>query len=862
MLDATRCPECGWSRPSAGEIGTAVWQPRSISEMLGGPGGGVFAAPAVCQGVAVFPLPGGELIGLDIHTGDTLWQIPLPSGQMTRRLLADGSRILACFSDERPLEEAGNGCLVAIESRSGELTTLWETQAHQFSAPVITHDHILLHTANLGLVALNRATKPSLLWNKRLNTWWALPPFIANAPSYSTGIVIVADGRPLHGEAWLAAFNIEDGSLIWQKPSQELIAHSISQSGHILVHRDGQKQLVARDVHDGQVLWSQMYARLYSVPLAYQGKIFQVVRGEAPSGKIGHYLLLALDPLSGDIRWKIPLAARARIPLAYHSGTLLMACDDGWLRAYACNDGHPLWEYQLGGEEDPIRTEILVADDFALIGSYSGRVAAIRVASGEIKTPEPQEALAEGDIQGAADGFALQGNWKQAAQLYADSLHDLPKAFALLEYGKLYRDAGDLARAHDKNTEALTFYQKAGEISTQADLLLEMDDKLGAAVCYESAGELSKAAPLFEEGGDLKKAMHLYESLNDVPGVVRLFIKVIVAPGDVDFLESHGQYKEAGQAALQSGLLERAAKLFNRAGDHLAEMDVLLRIGQETGARWALENLSVLARSLGKFLVEAEAEERMGREEEAAQAYYRAARQAENSSPMDEDTIASFYKKAGALFDATGILDLMQICYDKAVYFGHLPDIVVKGIPRENFKEQEWNILDLVVKNMGRGTAHQLQVTLAGSEFEAHSKGGDWKKKALAPGQESKFELHIRPLSRALGNKVPLVIEWQWQDRDNHVYCRDTTTNVTVQRHDEVSSNSTPQEIHYHGPVYQAQGNVEFTEGDRLGDGAQKGDKVVVKHGNKASKPNKNCPVCNLPIEKGAKFCEACGTKL
>ncbi len=57
----------------------------------------------------------------------------------------------------------------------------------------------------------------------------------------------------------------------------------------------------------------------------------------------------ALDPASGEVRWRTPLPAPANGGLLATAGDLVfLGEDDGWLRALDAAGGEPLWRYRLG----------------------------------------------------------------------------------------------------------------------------------------------------------------------------------------------------------------------------------------------------------------------------------------------------------------------------------------------------------------------------------------------------------------------------------------------------------------------------------------------------------------------------------
>jgi len=84
-------------------------------------------------------------------------------------------------------------------------------------------------------------------------------------------------------------------------------------------------------------------------------------------------------------------------------------------------------EYAIGNEENPIRTELVVYDGLLLVGTYNGQVSAVQVIPAETRLEPPDGYLQKRDFASAAAALALQGNFRQAAELYAQELKDIYK---------------------------------------------------------------------------------------------------------------------------------------------------------------------------------------------------------------------------------------------------------------------------------------------------------------------------------------------------------------------------------------------------------------------------------------------------
>ena len=871
ILDAPRCAQCGWERPQPDDIGKPVWGPIKLAAGLGGLGRHVFARPGVAAGVVVFPWRiqeekrEGVLVGLEANSGDIRWQVELGPGERTSAILADDDRLLASLSDVRSLGESEFGRLVTINPDTGQTTTLWDADGHQVSTPALTEEHILVRTSSSALVALSRETEPRELWCRPLNAWWAQPPFLVK------DTVIVSDGRPMHGEGYLKAFNLSTGAPRWTIPTDGLLSQAPASSGSTLVYRNGRRQLVSV-VSDGREQWSRDYKRIYSPPAAGNGLICISVRGPAPSGQEGHYLLQALEPTNGELAWEMPLPARVRI-LSYAENTLFAASDHGHVLAYSPTDGKNLWRYTLGSDEDPVRTELVLANDLLFAGTYAGKVVALRAAAPSVEVDSPEAYLEREEYEAAAGAYALKGDYRRAAEIFASDLDANEKAFSLYEHGKLFQQAGELASSLGMRGRASQYFEKAGNMAAVAEELIQNGDLLGGAQVLEQSGELMRAASLYEQAGDLRSSMEVYKRLNNWGKVAKLLLQVSPESKDVQDFEQAGKLKEAGEAAFKLRMYGKAAKLYQEAGEDEYELMALEKLAEEKAEDWGLERMAALARKLGKFGQEAQAWEKLGKYKETAQAYHRAARQAEQVSQNEESLIADLYRNAEYYFDEAGQIDLCTQCRQKVIRYAHLPDVIVKGQPQKEFKEGQWNVITLNITNIGYGIAKNIRVAVGGAQFIADSSKSIWQRKSLGEGVSTETAIHLQHKKGEATGNVPLRLKWLWKDKENKEYSRVISATVYVRDKDDSRSSQTPAQITYNISGDQIVG--DRFDGDKVGSGAQKGDRVEIRRGegvkaygegvgqvDTTKGAERRCPNCHLPVEPDAKYCSACRFEL
>lgn len=868
MLAAQVCPICGWTRPPTAELGKPLWGPLKLGFDFGGPGRDVFAVGAIAQGKLVLPTRIGVLLGIRLADGAIQWENALPAGRMTRHVVAWGETILMSISDERALEAAGASNLVQMDPQTGEITSLWECSAHYLTPPVMADGRLLLRTSGEEVVCFpvpqDTGGEWRVLWRSPTVAWWALPLTV------SDGVVVYADGRMMEAQHWLQAIRLEDGAPLWQLPIGEMLARPPVSSSGALVLADGRKKLLALDPQRGKVLWMKEVSRLYSTLATDGERVYLAIRSDVPSGESGHYQLLAIEARSGKLAWNTPLPARSRY-VSYHEGALYLCRDDGCLACYDPRGGEWLWEYPLGGEEDPVQTAPLVHSGILVAGSYGGSLVALQ--SRPPLVEEPQTYLEKGDFMAAAEGFALGGDYRKAAEIFYRQLSLPNAALRLYEAAEDWEAAGKVAEERGNFSEALKYYESGGDLPAQARVLINLGRTSDAAMRYEQAGDLVNAGRYYEQSGLLVEAYRCAYRRGDQETLQRLRVVVPPTKEEIEDALKRKELDKAAELAMQNPqTLLLAADLYQKLGNREKELEALKSLVQmqHPPTSELLKRLANLARRCGRFLEEGQTWELLEEHGQAALAYERAAQQVYITNPQQEAEIANLYEKARRLYQESGQKEEAEEAWRKVVRFRQLPLVIVQGQAAESFREGEFNELELEVRNDGYSVAHEVVILPGSDRFEIACHPDELKIARLAPQRPFHLQLNLRPLSGQVG-KVPLHIGWCWRDRWGNTYQEEIRTNVIVKSRSETPTAGGPVHIIYQGPVYSATagGLIQMPGGDLVQDGSQKGDRVEIHRGSTSEKleisaaPQAQfCPNCKLPVAAEDLFCQACGESL
>lgn len=805
ILEAPRYHQCDWERPMLGEIGQACWDPKNLECVLGGLGLGVFVWPEMVAKVAVFPSFEGVLYEVNLDSGVLYWKQSLEPGRMTRYLIVDDDVLLAAISDERPLDQVRGAVLAAINPLSGNIQSRWQVESHQLTPPLLAGESILLRTTGDELVALSRGDPHMMNWRQSLHSWWPLPLHLAGE------VIVLVDGHSMQGQMLVRVFSLNRGRLLLSYPICVVLSQPFASAGDVVIFGNSRTQLTALSTKDGRQLWEKEYKRNYSQPVMVDEKVFLCVRGEALASEVGHYLIQCLHAETGVLVGEFPLSPRVRERmLAIHDEVLYFGADDSKIYALRAKDGEQLWSFPLGSDEDLVRRAMVFAGEKLLAGTHFGKVGAVWVAEPEMQAQQ-EVYLEQGEFELTAAAYALAGDLRRAAELYAREIVDIEKALTLYEHAGLYQEAGPLAKNAGMLKRSLEEYEKAGNQKVFAEQLLDTGNKLGAVRIFKQCGDLMRATKYYEEGGDLRRALDLYWQLKNVGKVIKLLVQITPGEKDIHALEQSGLYPEAGEAALRIHMLEKAAQ------------------------------------------------------------------QAERVTPGDTGRIAGLYEKTSALYEDPCQEKACQECQAKIIYYRKLPWVSVEGQTRRAFREGEFNLLDFEICNIGGSVAYDISLQTGTGRFKLEESTLHILIRRLKPGEVRRHNIALRPYADQIGT-VPLEPVWQWKDRDSNAYEERILAYVPVKKRGD-STGGTPQNIHYHGPVYKGQ-NLEVIGGDKIGGdridsdevkaGAQKGDRVEIHFGQDVDFHGKGLggddallgPTSlnyHLQVEEGQHFCDARG---
>ena len=205
-------------------------------------------------------------------------------------------------------------------------------------------------------------------------------------PVFNKGIGYIVDYK-----GQLQAFNVKTGKILWEKSLNIPVSGGLTLSDEklFLGTSKGEVVALALENENARELWrSQLSSEVLSSPAISQG----VVVAKTIDGRV-----YGLDLNKGTQNWvydrTVPrLTLRGSSAPLITNGIVISASDSGKLSALTLKDGKLLWETTIAVAKGRNQLERIidldvdpvVVDDVIYVAGYQGRVAAVKIGSGQI----------------------------------------------------------------------------------------------------------------------------------------------------------------------------------------------------------------------------------------------------------------------------------------------------------------------------------------------------------------------------------------------------------------------------------------------------------------------------------------------
>jgi outer membrane protein assembly factor BamB len=776
-----KCKHCGWTRPpQPSAIGQIKWETRLAREEPA-PGMPPFPARIACaNGLIFLPTETGDIVALDVETGQVKWQRTLRADRKLRTTaIAAWEEMILIGAEHLADLPTRDRKLMAWQAATGQDVWDWPTAADSLSIPLVHEDTACFASSEPRLYALDLKAR-QLCWSTPSLTWSPEPPAIHG------DIVVVPSRGP-----FAAAYSRKQGARLWTFEADDKDTEWLHQrpavTADIAYLAGWEKRVYAVNLTTGKLRWRFQTERGVTCPPGLAGdkllvcvKDYRSNNGERKTG----YGLYALDAATGELAWKVRTDKHIYISPAVCGDVILLAADDRRLRALDLHDGRELWQVAL---PDRLRAGPLVVGDHVIVGQRNGVLVNIQWKVEPPVRPDPDELLLQGKPVEAAAEMALRGQYEQAARLFADN-GELEHAAALhLEADQLdqaaifYRQLGALDRALDlhrqvgdrrgeadvltlqgRHDEAAPLYEAIGELDLAAheytaagragyaaQLLRKIGRRQEAAQLYQSVNQADQAAETLVEDGKHIEAAEMFQRMGKpevAAGVLAQGGKLAEAAALYEQIGrtalAADMYAQAGQTAQALALYEqlqdwkRVAELAEAGGELLLQAHALAELGQTARAAQLYESagdpdralelyavleqwekVEALARQLARWEQQAHALETLGRVSEAGEAYGRAAESLHARIPEAAEELARLYEAAARCYAEDENWTRQQACWDQVCQCRGWPNLRGRFEFSGPFCQSEFNQVNLVIRNVGYSLARNIMIAGISRKF-------------------------------------------------------------------------------------------------------------------------------------------------
>lgn len=250
----------------------------------------------------------------------------------------------------------------------------------------------------------------------------------------------------------------------------------------------------------------------------------------------------------------------------------------------------------------------------------------------------------KGNLKKAADHYLKGESYEQAARLY-EKLNLVDEAVDAYGEARLFVEAGDLLEREDRPRDAVTYFERGHNYRRAAETCERLGASARAGELFERAEMFDRAARSYAEARQLENALRALGKERERLREEQFDETLLTARHDqrlrqldlqrVELLVRLDRQDEAAQLLLEANMPERAAGIFEKAGDLAGAAEAYVALSRPEAALRALEKAverdgagavepELRARvygANGRHYEAGEILEEMGRAEDAARAF-------------------------------------------------------------------------------------------------------------------------------------------------------------------------------------------------------------------------------------------------
>ncbi len=189
------------------------------------------------------------------------------------------------------------------------------------------------------------------------------------------------------------------------------------------------------------------------------------------------------------------------------------------------------------------------------------------------RLPEALAVLETGRCFAEAAEVAVQiGDDEKASELFIDAGDPLQAAEALKRLGRHPAAAqilGEYHRDRGEDAEAANYFFEAKDFGSAGDIFRRLEDFRRAGECFESADEFALAAEMYMASGDAPRAAEAFKRANRFDEAADCFAQIGDEVQQAELLEQAGKHLRAGEIFHDQGLDDEAIRVLQQVeADH------------------------------------------------------------------------------------------------------------------------------------------------------------------------------------------------------------------------------------------------------------------------------------------------------
>ena len=308
-------------------------------------GESIDSSAAIADGTVYVGAYTGELIALDLDTGDVRWRYKASE----RMGIGESS---PAVGDGRVFIGDLAGVLHAVDAATGEALWTYATQGEIKSSPVLVGDRVLVGSYDGYLYGLDAASG-ELAWQVETQNYVHATPAVIDGVAYFGGCDEV-----FHG------VRVSDGEKVVSLPAGAYTAASSAVRDGRAYFGTFDNEVISLDLSTHEILWRyehpERHFPFYSSALNVDGTV--VIGGR-------DRMVHAIDDATGEARWTFMTRARVDSSPAAAGDRVYIGSGDGRFYVLDLATGDKLWEFDTGA---PLSASPAIAEGKVVIGSQDG----------------------------------------------------------------------------------------------------------------------------------------------------------------------------------------------------------------------------------------------------------------------------------------------------------------------------------------------------------------------------------------------------------------------------------------------------------------------------------------------------------